>query len=283
MELRHPFDPTYCMAPTDGKSVDGKLVVVLTCGELGVEVANRVHGLDEVRSVVLVSTPYRTRTRSGIEKLRWVYRHGGMMGLVGGLIRRVKRGFSTGSSSANLAHELLPEIEHRRFEDFHAPECIRFLQHLKPDLGVLAGVYILSEEVFGIPRLGSINLHSGKVPEYRGSAPAFWELYNGETEVGVTVHEVTANLDAGAVIHQKVFPLDPAPDGDPLEYIHRYRREVLRPNGVDLLVESVREIASGTANPRPQEHRNACVFRTPEHKHRKELRRRVKQRRGAGS
>jgi len=52
---------------------------------------------------------------------------------------------------------------------------------------------------------------SARVP--RGGAP-FWELYNGEREVGITIHRVATALDAGDILLQETFPLDPAPAED---------------------------------------------------------------------
>ena len=144
---------------------------------------------------------------------------------------------------------------------------------------MVAGTYVLQESVFSIPRLGSINLHSGKAPEYRGAAPGFWELYNGEREVGITIHRVAAALDAGDILVQETFPLDPAPAGDPLDYLERFRAEVLRPNGVRLLVQAVTELARGTARPRAQDPARARTYRSPDHRAVRQLRRRVRTRR----
>lgn len=155
------------------------------------------------------------------------------------------------------------------------------LREFAPDLGVVAGTYVLKDAVFSIPRLGSINLHSGKAPEYRGAAPAFWELYNGEREVGITIHRVATALDAGDILLQKTFPLDPAPPGDPLEYLEGYREQVLRPNGISLIAHAVAQIANGTARAWPQDATRARTYRTPDYRALRELRRRVKARRRA--
>jgi methionyl-tRNA formyltransferase len=173
------------------------------------------------------------------------------------------------------------DVPHLRFDDFHDAECLAALRTLKADLGVVAGTYILREAVFGIPRLGCINLHSGKVPEYRGAAPAFWELYNGEREVGITIHRVTARVDAGAILLQELFPLDPAPAGDPLEYLEEYRRAVLRPNGVRLLAWAVAAIADGSITEQPQDSSLARTHRSPDCRAVRGLRRRVRERRRA--
>ncbi len=45
-----------------------------------------------------------------------------------------------------------------------------------------------------------INIHPSKLPRYRGVDPIFWQLRSGETETGVTLHEVTNSIDAGAIL-----------------------------------------------------------------------------------
>ncbi|MDX1396780.1 MAG: formyltransferase family protein [Gemmatimonadota bacterium] len=256
----------------------GLTVVVLSCGPLGRRVASSLIALDDVDAVALVTTPYRRRTLGPVGKMKHVVRYQGWRGLVRVFVGKLR---PAAPHTTEPRPELPPGVAHARFDDFHAPDCLEYLENLEADLGVLAGTYILRESVFGIPRLGCINLHTGKVPEYRGAAPAFWELYNGETEVGVTVHEVTADLDAGRVLLQEVFALDPAPEGDPMDYIAGVRSEVLLPNGVRMLTEGVRAIASGTAEWRTQDVSRARTYRTPDRAAQKELRKRIEQRRRA--
>jgi methionyl-tRNA formyltransferase len=73
------------------------------------------------------------------------------------------------------------------------------LRELEPDLALTLGSRFLHERTFSIPRLGTINVHHGRVPEYRGGPPIFWELVAGEAEVGYIVHQIDAGIDTGAV------------------------------------------------------------------------------------
>jgi methionyl-tRNA formyltransferase len=45
-----------------------------------------------------------------------------------------------------------------------------------------------------------LNIHTGKLPYYRGMMPTFWALHNGERHVVTTVHEMAERLDAGGVL-----------------------------------------------------------------------------------
>ncbi|HEY2806660.1 MAG TPA: formyltransferase family protein [Gemmatimonadales bacterium] len=250
-------------------------VMVLTCGDLGYEVAGQLVGVPGVARVTLVTAPYRQPRRTFTGKLKHVWRTQGAAGFWRIAAARFGR--------PDMAHDESPPlpagVQHLDVPEFHDAAALEQLRALAPDLGVVAGTYILKESLFGIPRLGSINLHSGKAPEYRGAAPAFWELHNGEPEVGITIHRVTAALDAGHILRQECFPLDTAPSEDPVEYLDRFRREVLRPNGVRLMRAAVADIAAGAVKETPQDMSKARTYRSPDRAAMKELRRRVAGRR----
>lgn len=259
----------------------GLKVVVFTCGDLGYEVASLVRQINQIRQVTVIQTPYVHPRRSFRRKIAHIYRMEGMVGIAKGAVSRLKKGLSLNRPIPFRETERrnLEGLEELSFRNFHDEACLRAICELQPDLGVVAGTYILRPEVFSAPRLGSINLHSGKVPEYRGAAPAFWELYNGESEVGITIHWVSDKLDAGDVLAQETFALNSAPPGDPLQYLDDFRSTVLRPNGVRMLCEAVARIASGDMRSQPQPVTAHRTFPSPDHEAKKELLRRVARRR----
>ncbi len=268
------------MIPFPPHAVSGGLrVVVLTCGELGFEVANRLVREAGIDVVAVFRSPWLRRKLTLRQKFRHVIRTQG----IGGLFHVARARMFPESAPVTETAKLEPAVSLVDVDDFHATPARQKLRELRSDLGVVVGTYILREGVYDIPRLGSINLHSGKTPQYRGSAPAFWEMYNGETEIGITIHRVAAALDAGDVLRQETFPLDPAPTGDPMKYIERYRHEMLRPHGIRMLVETVRDIAAGAACPCAQDHRLARTYASPAHGDVRELRSRVRRRRGGAS
>jgi methionyl-tRNA formyltransferase len=171
------------------------------------------------------------------------------------------------------------DVPHVRLRSLNTPEAIEALVSLKPDLMVVDGANILQPDFFARPRYGAINLHCGKLPDFRGMPPAFWELYHGVPEVGVSVHSVSARLDEGAVLATAAVPLDLAPPGDPVTYVARFWRERLRPVGIQLIAHTVRSIADGTAAPTPQPPASRPPFRSPSFSEQQELRRRVALRR----
>ena len=141
-------------------------------------------------------------------------------------------------------------------QDCHGAEALAFVRGLAPDLGLVYGTRILKRSLFGIPRLGSINIHKRKVPDYRGGGPVgLWELLDDAPAIGVTVHEVVEALDAGAIIHAETIP------------IHQYdtltslalKADVV---GNDLLVRAVADYARGTVRPTAQSGEGR-MFRAP--------------------
>jgi methionyl-tRNA formyltransferase len=66
---------------------------------------------------------------------------------------------------------------------------------------------IFRQPLLNIPKLGTINCHSGKLPFYRGRNILNWVLINDEKEFGITVHYVNEGIDTGDIIKQKCFPI----------------------------------------------------------------------------
>jgi folate-dependent phosphoribosylglycinamide formyltransferase PurN len=162
----------------------------------------------------------------------------------------------------------------------HSETSIALLRDVEADLGVVLGTNILRESVFKVPRLGSINLHQGLAPYYRGCPAVFWELYNDEREVGLTVHFVASKVDTGEIILQRTAPLeyDYSYGLDFDRFINDYRAGLVG-RCAQLVAEAVKAIAEGTASPRPQDTSLGKRYRLPIKKEKDEMRRRLRQRR----
>lgn len=57
---------------------------------------------------------------------------------------------------------------------------------------------------------GVFNAHPGDLPRYRGNACPNWAILNGESHVGLCIHRMEDDLDAGPVAARRLFPLAPA-------------------------------------------------------------------------
>lgn len=69
--------------------------------------------------------------------------------------------------------------------------------------------HMLPMSILSLARRGAYNLHGSLLPHYRGRVPVNWAVLHGETETGVTLHEMTAKPDAGAILAQTSVPILP--------------------------------------------------------------------------
>jgi len=143
------------------------------------------------------------------------------------------------------ALEAQPNLRLVTTHDLHCDETLRLVREFEPDLGLSLAAPILRESLFKLPRLGSINLHKGRVPDYRGMPPAFWELWNGERSVGCTVHRVDAKLDTGEILQQAQVVRAAHSTWHGL-------RLQLDEVGVHLMVDAVHDQLTNRALPQPQ-------------------------------
>jgi methionyl-tRNA formyltransferase len=72
---------------------------------------------------------------------------------------------------------------------------------------VMAYGHILRDEFIATPRLGTLNLHTSLLPEYRGASPIQTAIANGEHETGVTLMRIVRQLDAGPVADVERVPV----------------------------------------------------------------------------
>lgn len=135
-------------------------------------------------------------------------------------------------------------------------------------LGIVLGTRILKRSTFAIPLKGCINLHKGRVPEYRGLPPGFWELYDGASAAGITVHLVDATLDTGAIVATSEVPILKWDTPDTLA-------QKLHAEAPAVLAAAVSSIQAGLAEPKPQPHTSRSPRTRPTRKQIGELRRRL--------
>jgi phosphoribosylglycinamide formyltransferase-1 len=98
-------------------------------------------------------------------------------------------------------------IDHRKFADRHAfeAELSKTLQEWKAELIVLAGFMRVLTPAFVNRYSGQmINIHPSLLPAYRGLRTHERVLATGDRSHGCSIHYVTSELDAGAVIAQAV-------------------------------------------------------------------------------
>jgi len=91
------------------------------------------------------------------------------------------------------------------------PNNVRFvsmISALNPDIFVLAGYGgILGRRILSVPSLISINLHGGKLPDFRGASVINWQILKGKKRIGLSIIEVDKGIDTGPILCKCDFPL----------------------------------------------------------------------------
>ena len=155
-----------------------------------------------------------------------------------------------------ITHILTPE-------DVKDPAFADEVRALDIDIMVVVAFRILPEQVFTAARLGAFNLHGSLLPSYRGAAPINRAIMAGETETGVTTFFLQQRVDTGNVILKRSMPIGP---DETAGEVHDRMMHL----GADVVVETVQQIAGGTAradaqddslaSPAPKIFRDDCLI-----------------------
>lgn len=140
-------------------------------------------------------------------------------------------------------------------KDIHEAAVLEQVAALAPDLGLVYGSPILKPALFAIPTLGTLGIHHGKAPQYRGNKTTFWAVYNGEPAAGVIIQRINAGLDTGEIVKEGEVTVG-----------NRSLRRIasqLETLGLDLYIEAILEVRAGTATYRPQVGPRGRLYRNP--------------------
>lgn len=90
------------------------------------------------------------------------------------------------------------------YEPGSKDELTKVVKKVKPDVGIVAAYgMIIPEEALNAPRFGMINFHPSLLPALRGPSPIPMAIMCGEEKTGVTIIEVSKEMDAGDILSQE--------------------------------------------------------------------------------
>lgn len=104
---------------------------------------------------------------------------------------------------------------------------------------------ILPQAILDAPRLGCVNVHASLLPRWRGAAPIQRSILAGDGETGVTIMQMDAGLDTGAMLLKDTLPITPRMNAADLH-------DALAAMGARLMVQALPGIADGSLTPVPQ-------------------------------
>lgn len=95
-------------------------------------------------------------------------------------------------------------------ESCNEEALVKKIKELNADIGVVCSYnYKLSLDFLNTTKMGYINCHPSKLPYYRGAAPYFHVINNGEKTSGITLHLMEETFDTGDIVYQEEFDLLP--------------------------------------------------------------------------
>ena len=112
------------------------------------------------------------------------------------------------ASKHNIEHQI---IDHRQFDDraLFDQALLEAVNQQQPDFIVLAGfMRILGTAFIQTYQNRIFNIHPSILPDYKGLNTHQRALENGESEFGVSIHIVTAELDDGPVLLCGRYPVE---------------------------------------------------------------------------
>lgn len=137
-----------------------------------------------------------------------------------------------------------------------------FLNHCR-DLGVelvvsVSPTQIFKKQLINLPKYGCINIHTAKLPNYRGLYPIYWAMANGEKNTGISIHYIEEGIDTGKIIIQEETDIPPKSSMD-------YMLKKTKVKGAELLIKAINQISEGTVKAfYPQGKGSYFSFPTPE-------------------
>jgi len=86
---------------------------------------------------------------------------------------------------------------------------IKQTKSLHPDLIIVVAYgLILPKQLLNIPKYGCINIHVSLLPRWRGAAPIENALLAGDVNTGISIINISPELDAGDILIQESFSID---------------------------------------------------------------------------
>ncbi len=138
-------------------------------------------------------------------------------------------------------------------DNVNTPQMIEEISACEPDLiVVIAFGQKIGNDLIGLPPKGAINVHASLLPKYRGAAPINWPVINGDKQTGISIIALAEKMDAGDILTQSATDIGPEETAGQL---HDRLAQIAAP----LLLQTIDQIANGTAVYTPQDHSKATL------------------------
>lgn len=124
------------------------------------------------------------------------------------------------------------------------PDEIAAIAATRPDFILRFGFGILRGDILSVAPHGVWSYHHGDPAAVRGQPPGFWEIYLGHPTTGVILQQLSAELDAGRILHAGQFGT--------IAHSYARQRDQLYFGAASWLRRGCAALAAGVLEPVPQ-------------------------------
>jgi len=161
---------------------------------------------DDIACIIIDNETNKWK-KSNKEKIKLNYKYYGILGVISLIKSKIlKKQKVTILDDSNLAikEEIIRLAQSLNAEtlfvdDINSQESIQYINSHKLKYGMVIGTSILKKPIIESVSCFMVNIHQGKIPEYRGGSIVFWSLFNADYKFSVTTHKVEVAVDSGEI------------------------------------------------------------------------------------
>ncbi len=136
-------------------------------------------------------------------------------------------------------------------EKLKTDEAFKKIESFKADIFVVVSYgKFLPDSILSIPRLKAVNIHPSLLPKYRGPSPINYALLNGDKYTGVSIIDVSSEMDAGDIYMQWVEKIN---ENDNYETLHNRLSKI----GSNMVACVLNALEGGEVKPKKQDNKKA--------------------------
>jgi len=145
------------------------------------------------------------------------------------------------------------------YSQYSQSELVEILQKLPASIGILVAYgKIVPQSIIDHFEYGIVNIHPSLLPQYRGSTPIESAILDGLKLTGVSVMQLTSEMDAGPIYTQAKLRLSGAETKDNIA-------STLNLKGAELLVDNLSLIINQDIKPAPQSGKTTICKKISKH------------------
>ena len=161
--------------------------------------------------------------------------------------KKSNRGHKLNTSAVQKCAESF-NLKVRSPNNLNTKEELNFFEDLDPDIVVVVAYgKLIPKKFLQIPKKGFINIHASLLPRWRGAAPIQRAIINLDKETGISIMQITEELDSGPVMKKIKIKISPSESSSKIS-------QNLSKIGSDNIVEALDNIFENKAKFIEQEH-----------------------------